>query len=188
MTVADMVRHLPSNEGIVLVVDRAVIAQLAGEAGGEEPEYREFIEKTGFDFRKDLDRIVAVIGEPASYYVASGRFDWKKISAYAGNCVKDVCAMPASQPERWISLTRLSGNTMAIAVSPVQFAVTSMEVSRTPIVEWRDTPLWIRGKGKYFSRWGLSGEEMVEAQLKGRALELKAGTVSRTIPLDKVFD
>ncbi len=188
MSLADQVAHLPTADGIFVVADGAVVRKIGGEAGGEEDEFQDFVSRTGFDYRQDLDRLVAVIGEPHSYYVAAGRFDWKKISTYAGNCVKGVCSMPASQPGKWISLMQLNSGAIAVAVSTNQLAVGEMEAKRKPVVEFEDLPFFVKGKGRHFARWGLSGEEQVEVRLAGEELELKAGTVTRRIPLGKIFE
>ena len=188
MSLAEQVSHLPSNDGIFVIADGAVVKKIAGEAGGEEAEYQEFVQKTGFDYRRDLERLVAVIGEPHSYYVVKGKFDWAKISSYVGSCVKGVCSMPASQPGKWISLMQLSSGAVAIAVSPKQLAVGEMEASRKPVVEWSEAPFLVRGRGRHFARWGLSGEEIVEARLIEGAIELKAGAVTRKLPLGKIFE
>jgi len=188
MSVAEQVSHLPTSDGIFVIAEGAVVKKIAGEAGGEEAEYKEFVDKTGFDYRRDLDRLVAVIGEPHSYYVVSGRFDWKKISAYVGSCVKGVCSMPASQPGKYISLMQLGSGAIAIAVSPKQFAVGEMEAVRKPVVEYSEAPFLLKGRGRHFARWGLSGEEMVEARLTQDAIELKSGAVTRKLPLGKIFE
>jgi hypothetical protein len=188
MSLEEQVSHLPGGDGIFVIADGAVVRKIAGDAGNEEAEYKEFVAKTGFDYRRDLDRLVAVIGEPNSYYVVTGRFDWAKISAYAGSCVKGVCSMPASQEGKWISLMQLGQGAVAIAVSPKQLAVGEMETSRKPVVAWSDSPFLVKGRGRHFARWGLSGEEMVEVQLAGDAIELKAGGVTRRLPLGKIFE
>lgn len=188
MSVAEQVSHLPGNDGIFVIAEGAVVKKIAGEAGGEEPEYQEFVSKTGFDYRRDLDRLVALVGEPHSYYVVSGRFDWNKISTYVGSCVKGVCSMPASQPGKYISLMQLGNGAIAIAVSPKQLAVGEMEAVRKPVLEYTEAPFLLRGRGRHFSRWGLSGEEMVEARLTPDSIELKSGTVTRKLPLAKIFE
>ena len=188
MSVAEQVAHLPSGDGIFVIADSTVLKKIAGDAGGEEPDYRDFVAKTGFDYRRDLDRLVAVIGETNSYFVVVGRFDWPKIAAYSGNCIKGVCSMPASQPGKWISLMQLGPGAVAIAVSPNQLAVGEMEASRKPLVEWSDVSFLVKGRGRHFSRWGLSGEEKVEVKLAGDALELKAAGVTRLLPLAKIFE
>lgn len=187
VSLSDQLAHLPSDDGIFLVADGAVIRQVAGQAGGEEADYRDFVEKTGFDFRRDLDRLVAVIGDPHAYYLASGRFNWAKISAYAGNCVKGVCSLPASQPGKWISLMQLREGLIAIAVSTNQLEVGKMEAARKPLFTVTDTPFLMRGKGRHFARFGLSGDMLVEARLTPDALVLSAGGITRNIPLTKLL-
>jgi len=188
MTLAEQVSHLPSSDGIFVIADAAVIKKIAGDAASEEAEYKDFVTKTGFDYRRDMDRLVAVIGETNSYYVVTGRFDWAKISAYVGTCVKGLCSMPASQQGKWISLMQLGSGAIAISVSPKQLAVGEMEAIRKPVVDWSEVPFLVKGRGRHFARWGLSGEEMVEVKLAGDALELKAGTVTRRLPLGKIFE
>jgi hypothetical protein len=188
MSLAEQVSHLPSGDGIFVIADAAVIKKIAGDAAVEEAEYKDFVAKTGFDYRRDLTRLVAVIGEPNSYYVVTGRFDWTKISAYVGTCVKGVCSMPASQEGKWISLMQLGSGAIAISVSPKQLAVGEMEAVRKPVVEWSEVPFLIKGRGRHFARWGLSGEEPVEVKLAGDALELKAGSITKRLPLGKIFE
>ncbi len=187
MPLSEQVRHLPSSDGVLVIADGAVINKIAGPGGNEEQDYRDFVAKTGFDFRRDLERLAAVIGNTDSYYVVTGRFDYAKLSAYAGTCVKTVCSLPASQRDKWISFMPLGSNAIAIAVSPRQLAVADMEASRPPLVAWREVPMMIRGQGKHFSRFGLSGEEWVEANVSGDALELKAGAVTKRIPLSEIL-
>ena len=187
MPLSEQVRHLPSSDGILVIADGAVVRKIVGPGGNEEQEYRDFVDKTGFDFRRDLDGIAAVIGTTDSFYVVTGRFDYAKLSRFAGTCVKTVCSMPASQPGKWISFLPLGDNAIAIAVSPRQLAVADMEASRPPLVSWRETPFLIRGQGKQFARWGLSGDEWVEANISGDALELKAGSIVKRIPLSEVL-
>ncbi len=188
MTLAEQVSHLPSSDGIFVIADAAVIKKIAGDAESEEAEYKDFVAKTGFDYRRDMDRLVAVIGEPTSYYVVTGRFDWVKISNYVGSCVKGLCSMPASQQGKWISLMQLGSGAIAISVSPKQLAVGEMETVRKPVVDWSEVPFLVKGRGRHFARWGLSGEDLVEVKLSGDALELKAGTVTRRLPLGKIFE
>ncbi len=188
MSLAEQVSHLPSGDGIFVIADSAVVKIIAGDAASEDEEYKDFVAKTGFDYRRDMDRLVAVIGEPTSYYVVTGRFDWAKISAYVGTCVKGLCSMPASQDGKWISLMQLGSGAVAISVSPKQLAVGDMEAVRKPLVEWSEVPFLIKGRGRHFARWGLSGEELVEVKLAGDALELKTGALTKRLPLGKIFE
>ncbi len=90
LSAAEQVRYLPTAEGIFVQIEGPVIRQLAGLPGNEEKDFVEFVEKTGFDYRRDLDRVVAVIGPGGNFFAVKGRFNWPRIAAYAGNCVKEV--------------------------------------------------------------------------------------------------
>src|SRR5689334_21077534 len=61
--------RLPSDQAAVLSVDFAALRQggildlLSGPVVEEEPEYKTFVQKTGFDYRRDLDH--ALISFPS---------------------------------------------------------------------------------------------------------------------------
>ncbi|MGH9716795.1 MAG: hypothetical protein ACRD4R_08715 [Candidatus Acidiferrales bacterium] len=82
----------------------ASVLGLAAPGPAEDREYREFVRSTGFDYTRDLDKVAvafwpanltqpaAGIGQNRLLAVADGRFDKKKIEAYAlrtGRLVKD---------------------------------------------------------------------------------------------------
>jgi hypothetical protein len=88
-------------------------------------DYADFVSATGFDFQRDLDRLVMAVGPaPAKQTVvfAEGRFDRQKIGQYAlrtGKVEKhngrDVYVVPSSAPGKTIYLTFLEGNRLAIS-------------------------------------------------------------------------
>ncbi|MDP9340407.1 MAG: hypothetical protein M3P45_16240 [Acidobacteriota bacterium] len=53
----------------------------------EDPQYRQFVRDTGFDFEKDLSSVAVAFGQQGQqqtfFAVAEGRFDEKKMRAYA---------------------------------------------------------------------------------------------------------
>jgi hypothetical protein len=53
----------------------------------EEEEYAQFVKATGFNYERDLDRFAVAISQPSKervrFVIAEGRFDRKKIEAYA---------------------------------------------------------------------------------------------------------
>ncbi|HUL16038.1 MAG TPA: hypothetical protein VLV88_08590 [Terriglobales bacterium] len=62
----------------------------------EDPDYTQFVRNTGFDYERDLDATaIAIMGDGETsgiYAIAKGRFDEKKITAYAlrtGNSQKE---------------------------------------------------------------------------------------------------
>jgi len=95
-------------------------------------DYKDFVQATGFDFEKDLDRVVipawpeSVPGEhKKSAAVAEGRFDRKKIRDYVqrGGRIEhqeghDVLLFQGSKSSEWNSLTFLNDHTVALVQGP----------------------------------------------------------------------
>jgi hypothetical protein len=100
-------------------------------------DYANFVQATGFDFEKDLDRVVIaswpqslVQGRKKTVVVADGRFDRQKIHDYAIRNGKldqqqghDVFLFPASKPNGWNSLVFLDDHRIALvegsSIAPV---------------------------------------------------------------------
>lgn len=102
----DLVNQLPSDAPAIAYVNVAALRELRnsplaavlglGSSGPEaDREYAEFVRQTGFDYTRDLDKL-ALAAWPESFAdaagpqqenralaIASGRFDQKKIEAYA---------------------------------------------------------------------------------------------------------
>jgi hypothetical protein len=86
---------LPQDPAAVLYVDlsalrhTAFLAQLAAWAPQpqKDSEYAQFLQDTGFDFERDLDHLAIatqkLAGASNLFFIADGKFDRKKISAYA---------------------------------------------------------------------------------------------------------
>ncbi len=189
LSTAEQARYLPTAEGIYIQLESPVLRQLAGLPGAEENDYLDFVAKTGFDYRRDLDRLLAVVGPQGNYFAVTGRFDWNRIAAYAGNCLKGVCTLPASQPGKWISLMMPRSGLLVIAVSSNQLAVGAMEKPQPKaLVPWTDNPFYVIGSGKYFAPWGLSGETPVQVRLDGDAVVLSQGAITRRIDWRKILE
>jgi hypothetical protein len=150
----DPLAHLPTADATVASIDVAVLRKsgllsvLAAKPQSEEPEYRGFVESTGFDYQKDLDHVAAVFTPDATYFVVRGHFDWVKLEAFAkaggGTCYERLCRMPGSIPERRISFLPLQANVMALAVSKDDLAAAKLRETRAPgdFQKLRD-PVWI---------------------------------------------
>jgi hypothetical protein len=99
----------------------------------EEADYKTFVERTGFDYKRDLDHALLAFAPRAKYFLLRGRFHWKALESYAsaegGGCRNRVCRMTGSTPERRISFFPLHDDVMAMAVAPDENAV---EVLRNP--------------------------------------------------------
>jgi hypothetical protein len=105
-----------------LVQRAAALAQPAVE----DRDYAEFVRATGFDYQRDLDRVVFAAGagnaSGATMAVAEGRFDQKKIEEYALRSGKvdhqngrDVYVVPSATPGKNISFAFLSATRIAVS-------------------------------------------------------------------------
>jgi hypothetical protein len=154
-TTSQWLERLPTQDAVVFYLDLAALRQggflrmLAGAKAAEEPEYKVFVMKTGFDYTRDLDAVLACFTPRAKYFVVKGRFDWNSLQSYAreegGKCVNILCRMSGSTPERKISFFPLRPNLMGLAVSSDESAATELQV--TPPRRRRfavpDAPVWI---------------------------------------------
>src|SRR5215831_9296081 len=88
----DTVRLLPDSDA-VLYVNLEPIRLLTGmgkkPAGNRDPEYQQFIDETGFDFERDLDRAAFAIhygtgSDQETRYteILQGHFDHSRVSQY----------------------------------------------------------------------------------------------------------
>src|SRR6058998_2367007 len=81
--------RLPTDNAAVLSIDFAALRRggvfdlLSGPVVEEEPEYKTFVEKTAFDYRKDLDHAFISFHSTGVYFLVRGHFDWKRLEDYA---------------------------------------------------------------------------------------------------------
>jgi len=92
---AEMLSHLPADANAVVFLDLAqfrsspFLAQFFAWAPHPTPDedYAQFVQATGFNYERDLDRLAVAISRQSrtstTLLVADGRFDRKKIEAYA---------------------------------------------------------------------------------------------------------
>jgi hypothetical protein len=150
-----MAAFMPQRDAAVLYMDIAalrssgILDKLAGSTVAEEPEYKAFVQQSGFDYKRDLDRVMVNSAGDAHYFLAEGRFDWDKLKAYAksqgGSCEADFCTVKGSAPNRIISFYPVAKNFLAIASSPNPNAARDI-TARTPgklPYEAPDRPLWL---------------------------------------------
>jgi hypothetical protein len=124
---ASMIQALPEDRSVHVYVDLGMLRDaglldfLTSAKTPEEPDYRKFVDETGFDYRIDLDAVAAAFTGGNLYITARGRFEWPRLAAYAqaqgGQCLNSTCQMPASRPDRNISFYPLRRNVIALAVS-----------------------------------------------------------------------
>jgi hypothetical protein len=136
-----MAAWLPQRDAAVLFVDVAAIRnsglleKLVGSRIAEETDYRTFVERTGFDYKRDLDRAMLNSASGTHYFVLQGRFDWNKLRSYAqaqgGHCDGDYCSLAGSTAGRTVSFHSPRPNVMALATASSSDAAKQVS-PRTP--------------------------------------------------------
>lgn len=146
-TTAQLLSHLPQSRVIASVDFRAlrqagILNLIAGARNTEEPDYKQFVADTGFDYQRDLDEVALAYTQQETLTIAQGRFQWGRITEYAkkqgGACEGRLCRMPSNTPGRRLSLMRIRANTIAIASSSDPEAVTKI---RSPLAAETAVPL-----------------------------------------------
>ncbi len=146
-----LLARFPAEEAIVLSADLSLLRK-AGYPGASkaplETEYRQFIEGSGFDYRRDLDYAMASFSKTGNYFIARGRFNWARLREYAvkqgGSCYQDLCRMQGSTADRRISFLPLRPDTIAIAVSTDDLAATRLtRMGAKPARPLPVDPVWL---------------------------------------------
>lgn len=152
---AALLSRFPAGEATAMSMDFAALRKaglLAESHAALEPEYKAFLDGTGFDYRRDLDLVVASLGPAGNYFIARGRFDWARLREYAvrqgGSCYEQLCRMQGSRPDRRISFLPLRDDAMALAVSGDDLAAARMTKTGVPILsKLPDAPVWVSTPG-----------------------------------------
>lgn len=149
-----LLKRMPQQDSVILYIDFAelrsagILQMLEGTKAGEDPDYQNFAQKINFDYREDLDSALVSFAPAGKYMMVKGRFDWKSLRTYAieggGNCLRAVCRMAGSTPERRISFFPLQSGLMALAVSRDDAAVTDLTVNPSgPPADVPNAPIWL---------------------------------------------
>jgi hypothetical protein len=140
---SDVLALVPGDVSMIVYADMAVLREeplvqrLASLAPPVNPgnEYAEFIGATGFEYQRDLDRVVLAARSvstsqpaasqapaPQTLVIADGRFDQKRIEAYALRSGKveqrnghTVYTTPAATPGKITAFTFLAPGRVALA-------------------------------------------------------------------------
>ncbi len=150
---SNLVAYLPAANASVIYIDldalrrSGILGMLAGSKTTEEPDYRQFVRETKFDYRQDLDAVAAALKDGRSYFALRGRFHWSNLRDYAvrqgGSCHNGFCVVPGSQPNRRISFYELKSNVLAMAISPDDFAADQVSVRPAePALSPPKEPVW----------------------------------------------
>ena len=137
-----MFSRLPSDDAVVLYIDfhalrnAGVLSLLSSSRVTQEPEYRAFVEQTGFDYLNDLDSALVSFHSSGTYLLLRGRFDWKNLKDYTiqqgGTCYNTLCRINGSTPERKISFYPQQTDIMGLAVSRDDSAATELQSRKAP--------------------------------------------------------
>lgn len=159
---ARLISALPGSKATLVYLDTeqlrrsGLMALLAGSKAAEEPDYRKFVDETGFDYRTDLDALAASFGENRFYATLRGRFRWKQLTAYAesqgGECHYSVCTMLGSTAERNISFYPLRSDVLALAVANDPRAVSSIVPGGKSQMPAPHDPFWMLVPAATFDR------------------------------------
>lgn len=157
-----LLSRFPVEEAAVLRIDAAAMRSggfLTASKLPPEPEYKQFLDGTGFDYRRDLESVVASFSKSGSFFIARGHFDWNKLREYAvrqgGSCYQQLCRMQGSTPERHISFLPLRDDAIALAVSTDDLAASRLTKPSQPVnVRLPDAPVWLSIPGSELRRAG----------------------------------
>jgi len=159
----DLLSRLPNEPAAaVLSVDFSILRRaglLNAHNSPLEPEYKKFVDGAGFDYRRDLDFVVASFSGAGEFFVARGHFDWEKLRSYAikqgGSCYDQLCRVQGSTPERRISFLPLRDNVIGLAVSTDDLAATRLRTPNSVLTsQVPDTPVWLSVSGQVLSHPG----------------------------------
>jgi len=167
-----LLSRFPAGDALAMSIDVALLraAGMLEESPNQattplEPDYKQFLDGTGFDYKRDLDSVVASFSGSGNFFIARGRFDWGKLRAYAvqqgGSCYKDLCRIQGSKPERHISFLPLRDDAIALAVSTNDLAATRLAKTGQPITTAIPAaPVWISVPGSELRRQNALPPEM----------------------------
>lgn len=150
---ASLFSRLPSDDAVVLSVDfqalrnAGVLSLLSSSRVTQEPEYRAFVEQTGFDYLNDLDSALVSFHSSGTYLLLRGRFDWKNLKDYTvqqgGSCYNTLCRINGSTPERKISFYPQQTDIMGLAVSRDDSAAIELQSRKAPrTFQMPADPVW----------------------------------------------
>ena len=143
--------RFPVEDAVVLSIDFTSVREAGLISASKiplEPEYKQFLDGTGFDYRKDLDSVTASFSKSGNFFIARGRFNWQRLRDYAahqgGSCYEQLCRMQGSTPERRISFLPLRDDTMALAVSTDDLAANRLTKAGDPVTaQIPSAPVWM---------------------------------------------
>jgi hypothetical protein len=155
-----LLSRFPAEDALAISIDFSALRTarlLADSKTTPEPEYEQFLEGTGFDYKRDLDLVVASFSHSGNFFIARGRFNWAKLRDYAvregGSCYHDLCRVQGSRPERHISFLPLRDDAIALAVGTDDLAAARLTKTGPPVTApIPSAPIWISVPGAELRR------------------------------------
>jgi len=127
--------------------EAGILESIAGPASAEEPDYKQFVAATGFDYRTGLDAVAVYSAPEARFIVVRGRFETSKLAAFAksrgGRCVGELCSVEGSAPDRQISWVKLDSDILGVAVSKDPLAAAALAKGSRASEPLPPAPVWL---------------------------------------------
>jgi hypothetical protein len=128
--------RLPTQDAVVAGIDFIALRRsgfvdfLLDSKTPQDADYTAFVQDTGFDYRRDLEYVLASFAPDGEFFLVKGKFDWPKLEEYVahqkGSCFDHLCRVSGSTPEKKISFFPLRNGLMAMAVSTDDTAATRL--------------------------------------------------------------
>lgn len=151
----ELLAQMPSDANVVIYVDLDKLRQspFLGELykwapqPTVDPDYAQFTRATGFNYETDLSRVsIAVLKHGANLFaIAQGRFDRKKISAYAAQSAtrdnrggREIFSFAPSSSSSQIVFTFLSNDKLAFTNGTDLQAILSQTRSDSDTRDWSE--------------------------------------------------
>ena len=153
----DLLAQLPADANTVLYIDLDALRQSPFLAelykwapqGKADSDYTQFLQSTGFNYESDLNRLsIALLGhgqESTIYAVADGRFDRKKISAYASQTgtrekrgSREIFSVPLNGSTRRITFAFLRNDRIALTNGASLDSPAPQSASDSDAQAWRE--------------------------------------------------
>jgi hypothetical protein len=150
-----LLSRFPAEEALVFRADFSALrgaGLLPASKTPIDPDYKQFLDGTGFDYKRDLDSAIVSLSASGNFFIARGRFNWNKLRDYAvrqgGSCYEQLCRMPGSTPERHISFLPLRGDTIALAVGANDLEAVRLTKAGDPVTTpLPSAPVWLSVPG-----------------------------------------
>jgi hypothetical protein len=91
LNTAALLKRLPSSGALVVYIDFAalrragILDRIEASKLTEDAEYSDFVRKTDFDYKQDLDTAIAAFAPTGKFLLLRGQFDWKSLRSYVAS-------------------------------------------------------------------------------------------------------